>query len=131
MDKGRHLGYSSLIGAKGSSSEKRKKKMTTATDQEAVDICFSFENECTQKELRNIVKKVETFRKNCEYNTVVAFFYSRHEVTVVITFIDTDRHLFDRTRYALGKLIDSHKQPATYGWSLNVNALMTLTEVVA
>jgi hypothetical protein len=29
MDKGRHLGYCSLIGAKGSSSEKRKKKMTT------------------------------------------------------------------------------------------------------
>jgi len=28
MDKGRHLGYCSLIGAKGSSSEKRKKKMT-------------------------------------------------------------------------------------------------------
>ena len=27
MDKGRHLGYSSLIGAKGSSFEKRKKKM--------------------------------------------------------------------------------------------------------
>jgi len=29
MDKGRHLGYCSLIGAKGSSSEKRKKKMKT------------------------------------------------------------------------------------------------------
>tara|TARA_R110000868_G_scaffold259205_2_gene516921 strand:- start:445 stop:741 length:297 start_codon:yes stop_codon:yes gene_type:complete len=29
MDKGRHLGYSSLIGAKGSSSEKRKNKMKT------------------------------------------------------------------------------------------------------
>jgi uncharacterized membrane protein YjjP (DUF1212 family) len=97
MDKGRHLGYCSLIGVKGSSSEKRKKKMNTATDQEAVDISFSFENECT----------------------------------VVITFIDTDRHLFDRTRYALGKLIDSHKQPATYGWSLNVNALMALTKVGA
>jgi hypothetical protein len=29
MDKGRHLGYCSLIGVKGSSSEKRKNKMKT------------------------------------------------------------------------------------------------------
>ena len=36
MDKGRHLGYCSLIGVKGSSSEKRKKKMATKYQGEDV-----------------------------------------------------------------------------------------------
>ena len=105
--------------------------MNTVTEEEAVHIDFSYENPATAKDIRNIVRKVSTFRKNCEYNTVVAFFYSRHTLTVVITFIDTDRHLFDRNSYALGKLIDSHKQPATYGWSFSVNALMASTKVGA
>ena len=34
----------------------------------ATDIEFSYENDVTEKDLRNIVKKVETFRKNCEYS---------------------------------------------------------------
>jgi hypothetical protein len=98
--------------------------MNTADRQEATQIYFYFENDVTEKDLRSIVKKVETFRKNCEYNTTVAFFMSRNEIQVVVTFIDVDRHLFDRTRSSLGRLIDSHKQPATYGWSLDVSNLM-------
>jgi hypothetical protein len=38
MDKGRHKGYCSLIGAKGSSSKKRKKKMTQTKKIEDVHI---------------------------------------------------------------------------------------------
>ena len=38
MDKGRHLGYCSLIGVKGSSSEKRKKTMTKTKVIEDVHI---------------------------------------------------------------------------------------------
>ena len=98
--------------------------MNKADRQEATDIQFYFENDVTEKDLRSIVKKVETFRKNCEYDTTVAFFMSRNEIKVLITFIDVDRHLFDRTRSSLGRLIDSHKQPATYGWSLNVSDFM-------
>ncbi len=92
--------------------------------QESVQIEFTYENDVTEKDLKNIARKVETFRKNCGYDNDVAFFATRHNIEVIITFVEADRKIFDNVRYALNRLIDSHKQPATYGWSLNVCDLL-------
>ena len=94
------------------------------TKQEAVQIDFYYENDVTEKDLKNIVKKVQTFCKNADYVTTSAFFTSRYQIQVIITFVDSDHKLYDNVRYALNRLIDSHKQPATYGWSLNVSDLL-------
>lgn len=92
--------------------------------QEAVEVEFTYDNDVTEKDLKNIARKVQTFCKNCEYETVVAFFATRHTITVMISFVNGDRKLVDVVRYPLNRLIDSHKQPATYGWSLNVSDLL-------
>jgi hypothetical protein len=92
--------------------------------QESVQIEFTYENDVTEKDLKNIARKVQTFRKNCGYSTDVAFFATRHNIEVIVTFNETDRKIFDNVRYSLNRLIDSHKQPATYGWSLNVSDLL-------
>lgn len=97
----------------------------------AADIEFSYEDDVTEKDLRSIVKKVETFRKNCEYSSTVSFFLSRNTIQVVITFLDVDHKVYDKLRYPLNRLIDTHKQPATYGWSLEVSDLMTQIKVGA
>ena len=41
--------------------------------QESVQIEFTYENDVTEKDLKNIARKVETFRKNCGYDNDVAF----------------------------------------------------------
>jgi len=91
---------------------------------EAVEIEFTYENDVTEKDLKSIVRKVETVRKNAEYETIVSYFSTRHNIVVILTFLDVDGKLFDRVRGSLTRLIDSHKQPAFYGWSLNVSNLL-------
>lgn len=91
---------------------------------EAVQIEFTYENDVTEKDLKSIVRKVETFRKNCQYDTTVAYFATRHNIEVVVTFVTDSYKLVDVVRSSLNRLIDSHKQPATYGWGLNVRDLV-------
>ena len=93
------------------------------TKTEAVSIEFHFEQDVTEKDLKSIVRKVETVRKNADYQTLVSYFADRHNIVVVLTFIDADGKLFDCMRTPLTRLIDSHKQVAFYGWGLSVKNL--------
>ena len=90
-----------------------------ATKTSAVKIEFSFENECTRKDFIAIEKKVETARNNLPFNSTVNLFSSRFSIEAVITYIDSDcsGRDFDKMNSIFTRLINSHKQPATYGWS--------------
>jgi len=93
-------------------------------NNETVLISFYFETNVTRNDLKRIVRKVNTVCKNAEYETIVSYFASNNEIEVVITFLDTSHRVFDAMRTPLTRLIDSHKQAATYGWSLNVVGLV-------
>jgi hypothetical protein len=84
----------------------------------SVKVDFSFEESATSQDMARIEKKVATLIKNSSYEATASFFSTRNEITVVITFdITFAPHKFvDKTRSVLTRLIDSHKQPATYQW---------------
>jgi hypothetical protein len=109
------------IGAKRSNSKKRKKEMTK---NETVSINFHFENGATRNDLKRIVRKVNTVCNNSKYQTIVSYFSNYKEIEVVITFIDASYRIGTEMNSALTRLIDSHKDSATYGWSLNVVGLV-------
>ena len=90
------------------------------TNTEAVSIEFDFEQNVTEKDLKSIVRKVETVRKNAEYQTLVSYFATPHTIVVILIFINADGKVFNRMRTPLTRLIDSHKQIASYGWGLSV-----------
>ena len=93
----------------------------TITKQFAtLELSFSYENDVTQKELNNIQKKVTTFINNAEYNSTVSVFVNRNEIRAIVTFDITDggRKIYDELRSSIGRLIDSHKQPATAEWAM-------------
>lgn len=98
----------------------------TNTKTESTLIDFSFEQDVTEKDLKKIAKKVATVCKNSEYDSVVSYFTSRNNIQVIITFIDTDNKIFDKMRSPITRLIDSHKEPATFEWSLDSRAVQTL-----
>jgi hypothetical protein len=95
------------------STAEKAKKFT------AVEIDFYFEERViSQKDYANIKKKVTTLAKNSEYPAIVSIFTSASNVKAIISFDITGAgfgiyaDLFSR----LNRLINSHKQPATYGW---------------
>ena len=92
----------------------------------AVKIEFSFENDVTSKDFIAIEKKVETVRKNLPVDSTVNLFSDRFSIEVVITYVDSDcsRNDFNKMQSIFTRLINSHKQPATYGWN-NVSLLGT------
>ena len=95
--------------------------ITTATKKFAtLELSFAYENDVTEKELNNIKKKVTTFINNAEYNSNVGVFINRHEIRTIITFDITDggHRIYDELRSSIGRLIDSHKQPATAEWAM-------------
>jgi len=85
----------------------------------AVKIEFSFENDVTRKDLIAIEKKVQTVRNNLPVDSTVNFFSDRFLIEVVITYIDSDcsNREFSKMNSIFTRLINSHKQPATYGWN--------------
>jgi hypothetical protein len=85
----------------------------------SVEISFCFENDITQKDLESITKKVNTFSKNTDYETIVSIFHSRNEINAILMFDVSNggsHKIYDELRSRLTRLIDSHKQAATYGW---------------
>lgn len=99
--------------------------MTTATQTrkyEAVEIEFHFVEDVTKKAFDNIVRKVATVTKNAPYQSATVFFADRLSVRAIVTFDTTyaDRKFYDEMRRPLTRLIDSHKEAATYGWCLAV-----------
>jgi hypothetical protein len=91
--------------------------MTTKTS--AVKIEFSFENDVTRKDFIAIEKKVETARKNLPFDSTVNLFSDRFSIEVVITYLDSDcsNRDFGKMNSICTRLINSHKQPATFGWN--------------
>ena len=112
-----YLWQDSLIGKERTSQPVGGNKMATKTS--AVKIEFSFENEVTRKEFIAIEKKVETARNNLPFNSTVNLFSSRFSIEAVITYINSDcsGRDFDKMNSIFTRLINSHKQPATYGWN--------------
>ena len=95
--------------------------MTTATTVKkftAVEIEFTFENDVTKAAFDNIVRKVGTVTKNAQYESTTVFFANFHTVRAIVTFdVSYDSmKIYDSLRAPLQRLIDSHKQAATYGW---------------
>ena len=93
---------------------------------DSVKIEFSFEDSVTNNDAKNIIKKMETLRKNAPYETAMAVFADAHSIEIVLTFVDSDRHVYDKMRSPLNRLIDSHKQPATYGWGVDIDRFMNV-----
>jgi len=96
-----------------------KEGTTMTTKTEAVMIEFSFETDLTRKNIIAIEKKVETARKNLDFDTTVNLFISRFSITVILTYVDSECNIrsFDKMNSILTRLINSHKQPATFGWN--------------
>lgn len=90
--------------------------MTTSTS--AVKIQFSFENEVGAKNIASIEKKVATLRNNLDIDTTVNIFSELYSIEVILTFDSNySRRESSQLQTLLNRLINSHNQPATYGWS--------------
>lgn len=96
---------------------------------QSASIHFYFEDGVDVNKLKRIARKINTVCKNADYETTVAYFASNKEIQVIITFLDASHHIFDEMRTPLTRLIDSHKEVATYGWSLDVLHLLAEKKV--
>lgn len=92
--------------------------MTNAKKYTTVKINFYYEEDVTQKQIDNITKKVTTVINNAEYVAVASFFTDRQEIEAIVSFDVTDGgyKIYDELRTCLTRLIDTHKQAATYQW---------------
>lgn len=95
----------------------------TTKSYTTVKVDFSFADEMSDVAYKRIVKKVTTLRKNAEYDSAVAIFSDRFSLTAIITFHDIDHKIYDKMRSPLTRLIDSHKEPATFQWDNVVNEI--------
>lgn len=90
--------------------------MTTSTS--AVKIQFSFENEVGVKNIAAIEKKVATLRNNLDIDTTMNIFSELYSIEVILTFDSNySRRESSQLQTLLNRLINSHNQPATYGWN--------------
>ena len=92
--------------------------MTTAKKYTTVKISFYYEQDVTDKNYANIEKKVTTVINNADYVAVASFFVERNQIEAIISFDVTGygNKIYDELRSPLTRLIDSHKQAATYEW---------------
>ena len=94
--------------------ELKTKKMFTS-----VKISFYYEADVTQKQIDNITKKVTTVINNADYTATASFFAERNQIEAIVTFDVTGGYangIYDQLRSRLNRLIDSHKEAATYQW---------------
>jgi hypothetical protein len=88
--------------------------MTTS----AIKVEFSFDNDVTRKEMISIEKKVATLRNNLDIDTNVVIFNDRNSIEVILTFDSNySRRESSQLQTLLNRLINSHKESATYGWN--------------
>jgi hypothetical protein len=108
--------YCSGIG-KRTGFQETDQKMNAKT--EAVKIEFSFENDVTIKDLQSIEKKAATVQSNLPVDSTMNIFHNRFSIEVVITWngADASRREFGQMNTIFTRFINSHKQPATYGWN--------------
>ena len=91
----------------------KTKKFTT------VKISFYYDADVTQKQIDNITKKVTTVINNADYTATASFFAERNQIEAIVTFDVTGGYangIYDQLRSRLNRLIDSHKEAATYQW---------------
>lgn len=83
-------------------------------------VSFDFPDSFTETQYKNIERKVNTLCKNAEWDATYAIYASAFSIDVIITFdiSERERFFYDAMRSPMQRLIDSHKMPATYGWSV-------------
>jgi len=92
----------------------------TNTKLVGVECSFHFSNAVTGDDLARIERQVQRTIEGLEYSANSMFFISHKEVRAVIG-IEIDGFnpykSYDELRKPLQRLIDSHKEEATYGFS--------------
>jgi hypothetical protein len=88
----------------------------------ALKVEFHFEEMTTQKDMDRVTKKVLTYAKNSGLEHIVNFWWTAHQIGVVINFDCTDYGSMIFTEAwansKLQNLIDSHKQSAYAQWDI-------------
>jgi len=85
---------------------------------EAMKIDFHFESPVTLQDINKLTKKVGTFCMNTGYENVTSSFITNDQVTFVINFeISNVMSCITELAPKAERLINSHKQAATYEWS--------------
>ena len=96
--------------------------MNTVTDTKlvGVELSFTFPEGVTGDDLAKIKRKVQRTIEGLEFSANAMFFISHKEVRAVIG-IEVEGFNpykdYDELRKPLQRLIDSHKEAATYGFS--------------
>lgn len=89
-----------------------------ATTQ-TVKVQFTFPQSFTETDYKAIERKVNTVRKNAGWESTYSIYASTFQIEVMISFdVVYENKFFDAMRAPLQRLIDSHKEAATYGWSV-------------
>jgi len=84
----------------------------------AIKVDFFYTEDVTAKNIASIEKKAETVRKNLDFDTTVNIFNQRNEIVVIFTFhANTSRREDAQIRTVFNRFINTHKEPATYGWN--------------
>lgn len=84
----------------------------------AIKIEFFYTEDVTRKNVASIEKKVATLRNNLDIDTTVNIFNERNEIEVILTFdANYSRRESAQLQTLLNRLINTHKEPATYCWN--------------
>jgi len=99
--------------------------MTTAittikNDVTTVKVSFFFEEGWTANEYEKYEKKINRFISNTDAPTTASIFADRTTIEAIIQIDNNyiDKQYEKQIYRRLQNMIDSHKQPATYGWSM-------------
>lgn len=86
----------------------------------ACEIDFSFDKDVTLKDIQRIQKKVTTVISKMDYVIVASIFTNRHNIRITLTFeVEKGDNVYKELSAPLTRLINTHKQPASFGWALN------------
>jgi hypothetical protein len=92
----------------------------TSTQLVGVELSFTFENGVTNDSLATIKRKVQRTIESIDYSANSMFFVTHNEIRAIIA-IDVEEFnaykSYDELRKPLQRLIDTHKEAATYGFS--------------
>ena len=96
----------------------------------AAEVTFYFEtSEVKAKDYEKFNAKIQRFVNNNEFALSAILLVQSDQLTAIIEFDVTNcnaKNVYDYLAPKLTRLIDAHKEPATYGWAHN-----TIAKVVA
>jgi hypothetical protein len=95
--------------------------MNTLTNKlVGVELSFHFPKEVIADDLAKIKRKVQRMIEGSDYSANAMFFADRYNIRVVIGYEVVDFNpykTYDQMKKPLQRLIDSHPEAATYGFS--------------